>query len=94
MPGLTVPDKLADVDGLIAELLGRNLAPPKSQRDRPGRDDLEPDIVDARGSSASSIHLMARPCLRGSAARSSALASSERRSIVRCCGSPRDRLGN
>lgn len=28
--GLTVPDKLADVDALIAELLGRNLAAPKS----------------------------------------------------------------
>jgi hypothetical protein len=28
--GLTVPDKLADVDVLIAELLGRNLAVPKS----------------------------------------------------------------
>jgi hypothetical protein len=28
--GLTVPDKLADVDALIAELLGRNLAVPKS----------------------------------------------------------------
>ena len=28
--GLTVPDKLADVDALIAELLGRNLATPKS----------------------------------------------------------------
>jgi hypothetical protein len=28
--GLTVPDKLADVDALIAELLGRNLASPKS----------------------------------------------------------------
>jgi hypothetical protein len=27
--GLTVPDKLADVDALIAELLGRNLAAPK-----------------------------------------------------------------
>jgi len=33
MAGLTVPDKLADVDGLIAELLGRNLAPPKSLRE-------------------------------------------------------------
>jgi hypothetical protein len=30
MGGLTVPDKLADVDTLIAELLGRNLAAPKS----------------------------------------------------------------
>jgi hypothetical protein len=30
--GLTVPDKLADVDALIAELLGRNLAVPKSQQ--------------------------------------------------------------
>lgn len=29
--GLTVPDKLADVDALIAELLGRNLAAPTSQ---------------------------------------------------------------
>ena len=29
--GLTVPDKLADVDALIAELLGRNLAGPKSR---------------------------------------------------------------
>lgn len=28
--GLTVPDKLADVDALIAELLGRNVAAPKS----------------------------------------------------------------
>ena len=28
---LTVPDKLADVDALIAELLGRNLAAPRSQ---------------------------------------------------------------
>lgn len=28
--GLTVPDKLADVDALIAELLGRNVAGPKS----------------------------------------------------------------
>jgi hypothetical protein len=28
--GLTVPDKLADVDALIAELLGRNLAAPKA----------------------------------------------------------------
>jgi hypothetical protein len=28
--GLTVPDKLADVDALIAELLGRNLAAPKT----------------------------------------------------------------
>lgn len=28
--GLTVPDKLADVDALIAELLGRNLSAPKS----------------------------------------------------------------
>ena len=28
--GLTVPDKLADVDALIAELLGRNVATPKS----------------------------------------------------------------
>jgi hypothetical protein len=28
--GLAVPDKLADVDALIAELLGRNLAAPKS----------------------------------------------------------------
>jgi hypothetical protein len=27
---LTVPDKLADVDALIAELLGRNVAAPKS----------------------------------------------------------------
>ena len=27
---LTVPDKLADVDTLIAELLGRNLAAPKT----------------------------------------------------------------
>jgi hypothetical protein len=33
MAGLSVPDKLADVDGLIAELLGRNLAPPKSLRE-------------------------------------------------------------
>lgn len=31
--GLTVPDKLADVDALIAELLGRNLASPKSQHE-------------------------------------------------------------
>lgn len=31
--GLTVPDKLADVDALIAELLGRNLAAPKSLRE-------------------------------------------------------------
>lgn len=30
MGGLTVPDKLADVDALIAELLGRNVAAPKS----------------------------------------------------------------
>lgn len=29
--GLTVPDKLADVDALIAELLGRNVAAPKSR---------------------------------------------------------------
>jgi hypothetical protein len=29
--GPTVPDKLADVDALIAELLGRNLAAPKSR---------------------------------------------------------------
>jgi hypothetical protein len=29
--GLTVPDKLADVDALIAELLNRNVASPKSQ---------------------------------------------------------------
>jgi hypothetical protein len=29
--GLTVPDKLADVDALIAELLGRNLSKPGSQ---------------------------------------------------------------
>jgi hypothetical protein len=33
MSGLTVPDKLADVDGLIAELLGRNLAPPRTLRE-------------------------------------------------------------
>jgi len=33
-PGaLTVPDKLADVDALIAELLGRNLAAPRSPRE-------------------------------------------------------------
>ena len=31
--GLTVPDKLADVDALIAELLGRNLATPRSPRE-------------------------------------------------------------
>jgi hypothetical protein len=29
--GLAVPDKLADVDALIAELLNRNVASPKSQ---------------------------------------------------------------
>lgn len=29
--GLTVPDKLADVDALIAELLGRNVVAPKNQ---------------------------------------------------------------
>jgi hypothetical protein len=33
MGGLTVPDKLADVDALIAELLGRNLAAPKSPQE-------------------------------------------------------------
>jgi hypothetical protein len=31
--GLTVPDKLADVDALIAELLGRNLATPRTPRE-------------------------------------------------------------
>ena len=30
--GLTVPDKLADVDALIAELLDRNLASPKPRQ--------------------------------------------------------------
>jgi hypothetical protein len=33
--GLTVPDKLADVDALIAELLGRNLATPRPAGEGP-----------------------------------------------------------
>ena len=41
----------------------------------------------AEGASASSIHVIPRPCRSGSCARSTASASSERRSIVRCCAS-------
>jgi hypothetical protein len=45
------------------------------------------DICSRRGASASSNHLIARPWRNGSCVRSTGSASSERRSIVRCCDS-------
>ena len=52
------------------------------------RDDAPRQLTfGCRGASASSIHLMARPCRRASCDRSSGSASKDSRSIVRACGS-------